>query len=768
MQQLFRRPAALSLLTRALIVFICSSAQTTSASTWSNASGGSWQTPGNWTGGVPTSSDAANFSLAKSYTVTLASGAAAGSVNLSAGTVNFNFGSAALDVSSTLTIGSSATLTLSSGSINANSAIATGTFSMVGGQLNTRALDFSAATGFNFSGGTIGVTGGEWRPKLRTTTVNVSPALMSFNAAELSGSGATPTVRLQGASFSMATNSSDALLIGHSGGNGQLIANNTTGKTYYFYVGVGRDATGAVAGTGTVLYTSGTLNSTVYVGAYGGRGYVDLSNTRGVGLEVGFGSTQVGTSYIGGEGTVVVRDGTQLSSSYLDIGYGGGKGWCDLVGPTSKITLVNAAYIGSVPDNQNKPNFVAEGTLNISNGAQLETTSGHGSSPIHIGYLGGKGTVTVDGANSLLTTPDFLLVGAAGYSNNGNTVYSEGTLRLSNGAKASASDVTVGSATNGLIDIGSATLTTNWFTLGAGQYGATHFANGIVNIHDGGWLSSAVDASVGSQKGFGTVMLSGANSTWSNAFLYIGNDSTGQADRNGFGTVSIDNHAQMTNGILRVFAGGRLLLSNGATLQTATPNLSGNPTNFIWTGGTLKIMNGTPTTDGLLTVPNTGTLSGTGNILRSVLVNAGGTLAPGAGVGTISTGALTLSPDSTYFIEVDINANAADKTRVTGTVGLASSELNFNLLTGAPPLAAPRTYVIIDNDLSDAVVGAFDGLAEDITYHRDGVEFSVNYHGGDGNDVAITFTEVPEPQMSLAVVALAALLLRRLPRRTTA
>jgi hypothetical protein len=263
-------------------------------------------------------------------------------------------------------------------------------------------------------------------------------------------------------------------------------------------------------------------------------------------------------------------------------------------------------------------------------------------------------------------------------------------------------------------------------------------------------------------------MLSGANSTWSNAFLYIGNDSTGQADRNGFGTVSIDNHAQMTNGILRVFAGGRLLLSNGATLQTATLNLSGNPTNFIWTGGTLKIMNGTPTTDGLLTVPNTGTLSGTGNILRSVLVNAGGTLAPGAGVGTISTGALTLSPDSTYFIEVDINANAADKTRVTGTVGLASSELNFNLLTGAPPLATPRTYVIIDNDLSDAVVGAFDGLAEDITYHRDGVEFSVNYHGGDGNDVAITFTEVPEPQMSLAVVALAALLLRRLPRRTTA
>lgn len=49
----------------------------------------------------------------------------------------------------------------------------------------------------------------------------------------------------------------------------------------------------------------------------------------------------------------------------------------------------------------------------------------------------------------------------------------------------------------------------------------------------------------------------------------------------------------------------------------------------------------------------------------------------------------------------------------------------------------------ISNDLADAVVGTFNGLAEGATV---GSGFTISYHGGDGNDVVLNGpTAVPEP-----------------------
>ena len=56
--------------------------------------------------------------------------------------------------------------------------------------------------------------------------------------------------------------------------------------------------------------------------------------------------------------------------------------------------------------------------------------------------------------------------------------------------------------------------------------------------------------------------------------------------------------------------------------------------------------------------------------------------------------------------------------------------------------AVGQSFVIIDNDGNDAVIGTFAGLAEgaiiDSDFNGAGLAAAITYVGGDGNDVAIT------------------------------
>src|SRR5262249_12275165 len=59
-------------------------------------------------------------------------------------------------------------------------------------------------------------------------------------------------------------------------------------------------------------------------------------------------------------------------------------------------------------------------------------------------------------------------------------------------------------------------------------------------------------------------------------------------------------------------------------------------------------------------------------------------------------------------------------------------------LIGAFKPATGTTFKIVDNDGSDAVTGAFAGLAEGTKFYVGGSAFTITYHGGDGNDVVLT------------------------------
>src|SRR5690606_30607070 len=93
---------------------------------------------------------------------------------------------------------------------------------------------------------------------------------------------------------------------------------------------------------------------------------------------------------------------------------------------------------------------------------------------------------------------------------------------------------------------------------------------------------------------------------------------------------------------------------------------------------------------------------------------------------------------------VEIGGTAAgqyDQVKVTGTVTVDGS-LSITTVNGFATGAGQR-FTLIDNDGSDAVTGAFTGLAEGDTVSLGGVDFTISYAGGDGNDVTLRSADPP-------------------------
>jgi len=84
-------------------------------------------------------------------------------------------------------------------------------------------------------------------------------------------------------------------------------------------------------------------------------------------------------------------------------------------------------------------------------------------------------------------------------------------------------------------------------------------------------------------------------------------------------------------------------------------------------------------------------------------------------------------------------AGLFDQLAVTGKVTLGG-ELKVNL--GYAPVVGHK-FVIIDNDLTDAVTTTFSALPEGGTFSVAGTFFSISYKGGTGNDVELTVVNPP-------------------------
>jgi autotransporter-associated beta strand protein len=127
-----------------------------------------------------------------------------------------------------------------------------------------------------------------------------------------------------------------------------------------------------------------------------------------------------------------------------------------------------------------------------------------------------------------------------------------------------------------------------------------------------------------------------------------------------------------------------------------------------------------------------GTLSGSGTV-ATVTMNSGN-LSPGAPIGIFNTGNLSFS-GGTFSAKLD-STFVYSQANVTGTVTLGSN----TTLTLSPTFtpSSGNTFTIINNDGTDAISGTFKGLAEGAKVNVNGIDYTISYKGGTGNDVVLT------------------------------
>ena len=547
---------------------------------------------------------------------------------------------------------------------------------------------------------------------------------------------------------------------------------------------IGRGATG----TGTVEQTAGNASNVgwTFIGTDGGAGTFNLTgagNTTGSGslttgriyvggvrdLGGGTGTMRVNTtgtvtagsdlavSTRGGNGTLNITAGTVIANSWMIVGethngVGGGTGTVVQDGGAVRVGAVDAngplwlgSQEGSASTIRSTGNYTLNnGTLSTSeivvgrhydgnftqNGGAV--TAGRGTSVAQ--NTGSIGNFNISGASTFTqTTPADL--------NNQNTwnhigQNGMGTFNLSGTAEVSFSSRThlgSGGTGNGTVNQTGGLFQVRDHELVIGDTGVGTFnvsagtvrTMGTSPILVGHWNNST-----------GNLNVSGSAVIESGGDLIVGN-----GDQSAGSTAIANGTLTQSGGTVRagVTAGGNLIIGNDLE-AVGVYNLQ---------GGTLDVTGGN-----ILRGAGTGTFNFTGGRLQDAsninnfdLAQQGGTLAPGpaGGIGTTAinsgpagTGAYSLALPGT--LELNIEVADFDELVVAGTVTLAG---NLDLIPGAG-LANGQTFQIITNNSVLPVSGAFAGKPDDTQFFEDGATWSINYQGGDGNDVVLTHV-IPEP-----------------------
>ncbi len=171
------------------------------------------------------------------------------------------------------------------------------------------------------------------------------------------------------------------------------------------------------------------------------------------------------------------------------------------------------------------------------------------------------------------------------------------------------------------------------------------------------------------------------------------------------------------------------LTGTGFIYQMGTPSIT------IADGKTLS-SNTTQNSVGNFVIASGGTLSvgpdgaaGKMNIVGNLTIQQGGILSVDIGGTTVGT-------------QYDqINVMDGDPAR-PGLVDVTNATLQTRFFNGYTP-AAGNTFVLINNSLTDAVTGTFNGIAQGGTVTVGSTDLKASYTGGTGNDVTLSFVVPP-------------------------
>ncbi len=131
-------------------------------------------------------------------------------------------------------------------------------------------------------------------------------------------------------------------------------------------------------------------------------------------------------------------------------------------------------------------------------------------------------------------------------------------------------------------------------------------------------------------------------------------------------------------------------------------------------------MNGTGTNGGLC-------FGGTGAVTGAVTVESGGTLAPGASIESLGTGALNLNSGSSLSIEINTSGTpAADSVLVTGNATLAGDLYVTDIAVSPVALAAGTKLTLMT--YTGTLTGTFTGKAEGSSFTVGSNTFTIRYN----------------------------------------
>jgi fibronectin-binding autotransporter adhesin len=680
-----------------LLLLLTQSITLAGSATWDSSSSTDWNTNTNWTPatGYPgtTASDTATFNNLSSVTSLFISANPANAVSA----ITFT---ASETHAFTITINDNIDLHLSGAGITNNSGI-------------TQNFDVGTPTG----------TGG----------------FLFFDGSSTAGSSTHYTVGEAGAIFFNDT-------VGTNATAGSATFDVLGGAASNFFGGaVDFEGTGSTAGTATFTNHAGTNN--------GGGGFTEFDSTATADHAT---ITNNANSIFGAWGLTIFT--TNATADHASITNNGGTG--------SGADGAQTDFFGSS----------TAGSSTITNNPGTVSGATGGVTDFTASSTAGSATITSNGGT---------IAGAGG----GETLF-ENTSTAS-GATLIANGGSGGGGGGFIVFIGSST--------GSDVNGAARvelFGNGYLDIH----LHNAPGVTIGSLEGSGNAFLGNRNLTvgsnnMSTTFSGVIQDGApggggltgGSLTKTGTGTFTLSGANTYTGAT--TISGGTLQLGNGGTTGTlSTSSTVTNNANFTinrsnavvqgtdfsgsaitGTGSFTKAGSGTTTLNaansymgattvnagtllingdqslatGAVTVNNTGTtLGGTGTIGGTVTVNSGANLSPGNSPGILNTGSVTLNSGSNFLI--DINGPTVgtqyDQLNVTGTVTLTGSNV---VLTIGGTLTVGQQFIIINNDLSDAVVGMF---AQGGSVSSGGDTFSIDYAGGSGNDVVLTATAVAVPE----------------------
>lgn len=602
--------------------------------------------------------------------------------------------------------------------------------------LSGSALDLATAdTGTVSFGPTItAATFGSLKGSRNLSLVNTagSPAAVTLSVGANNVATNTYTGQLSGSGHLYKTGtgiqildpgSAASITIGSLSANGgNLILKSGTFANSAKDPGAGLSAynIGAGARLGTLTIDGATLN-------VGGGNSLKIAATASGSLSILSGTVTSADMVIGhnGAGTAIQSGGfATVTNLYHQDGGTGSSYTLSGTGDLTARRIFNNAATGDFTLN------LDGGTLrSASVTTNLIDTQGAGA---QISVLLGAGNTVIDttASNASIVRPvgDMPAVAGTFTKAGGNTLTLTGANTYTGGTTVNQGTLTVSGS--GTLGATTGRLTVSNTNTGAGT-------NTVLN------LSTSADSTVGSLSG--TIAPAGTGTNTAT----INNGGTGR-------NFTVNQTTAGTYAGVIAGAGNFTLgsLSTNTLTLTGSNTYSGTTT---LSAGTLLANNtaGSATGAGAVTV-NGGTLGGTGTLSGAVAINTTGVLSPGASVGTLGTGALSLNTGSTFFYELNTTAvtgdvlNANGALSFEGTVTLSLTDLGSNSL-----VALGSKFTLI------SYFGAWDGetfsgFADNSEFTSLGNQWRIDYDGISAGSVnggaytnAVTLTVIPEPGSAL-------------------